>query len=131
MQRDLMRYALQLEMLGRDGALSDRQATDLLQAELELANNAARFDALSGDDIAFTVLSRSIPQEGVTRYEVKLVLRERDLGLDDAAALALLRRAFQDASNASYFDRVCADEIAVTLVARVPDAELAPLRRAA
>ena len=87
----------------RNAALTDRQAIDLLQAEFALAKNAARFDRLSGDDIAFYVVSRRTPQEGVGRYDVELELRERDPRLDDDGALKLLRRAFQDASNASYF----------------------------
>ena len=126
-----MRYGLQLEMLERDGALSDHQAIDLLRSELALANNAARFDALSADDIAFEVLSRTSPQEGVARYDVELVLRERAADLDDGAAQALLSRAFQDASNASFFLRICSDEPTPTLFLREHADEPAPLRRAA
>ena len=126
-----MRYEIALETPERDSALTDRQAIDLLQAEFALANNAARFDILSGDDISFYVVSRSTPQEGVARYDVELELRERDPRLDDDGALKLLRRAFQNASNAAYFMRACSDEIAVTLVARAPAADVAPSRLAA
>ena len=131
MPRNLTRYALQLEMLERDGALSDHQAIDLLHSELVLANNAARFDRLSADDIALDVVARTCPQEGVARYDVELVLHERAADLDDAAAQELLDRVFQDASNASFFLRICTDEPKVTLVSRRPVVEHAPLRRAA
>ena len=123
MERDRKRYVVQLEILERNAALSDRQAIELLHAELALANNAARFDSLSGDDIAFEVVSRTSPQEGVARYDVELVLRERDPGLDDAGAQELLRRAFQDACNASFFLRICTDEPKPALVSRAPASE--------
>jgi len=131
MDRDLMLYEIALEMPERDAALTDRQAVELLQAEFALANNAARFDILSGDDIGFYVVSRSTPQEGVARYDVELELRERDPRLDYDGALKLLRRAFQDANNASYFVRVSSDEIAVTLLSRAPVADVASQRLAA
>jgi hypothetical protein len=128
MERDLMRYTLQLEMLERNGALSDQQATDLLHSEFALALNASRFVALTADDIEVDAISRGTPQEGVTRYGVELYLEERTSGLDDEQAMALLRRALQDALNASYFLRVCVDDLTVKLVARAPVGAPARLR---
>lgn len=128
MERDLMRYTLQLEMLERNGALSDQQAIDLLHSEFALALNASRFLAVSADDIEVEAISRGTPQEGVTRYAVELYLQERTSGLDDERAMALLRRAFQDAINASYFWRVCVDDLTVELIARAPVRAPAPLR---
>lgn len=128
MERDLMRYALQLEMLERNGVLSDEQAIDLLHAEFALALNASRFVAVSADDIEVHAISRGTPQEGVTRYGVELYLQERTSGLDDEQAMALLRRAFQDAINASYFWRVCVDDLTIELVSRAAVAAPVALR---
>jgi hypothetical protein len=126
-----MRYTLQLEMLERNGALDDEQAIDLLHSEFVLALNASRFIALSADDIEVDVISRGTPQEGVTRYGVELYLEERASGLDDEQAMALLRRALQDALNASHFWRVCVDDLTVELIAREAIGAPAPLRASA
>lgn len=132
MERDLIRYVLQLEMLERAGALADREAIDLLGSEFALAQNAGRFDGFAADDIDFEVLSRSAPQEGVTRYDVQLRFEEREPACDDEQALARLRRAFTGALNASYFLRMCTDDhIRLELVSRAPVAAPAPLPRAA
>jgi hypothetical protein len=132
MERDPIRYVLQLEMLERGGTLGDRDAIDLLRSEFALAQNAGRFDAFAADDVDFDVLSRSAPQEGVTRYEVELALEEREPGCSDEQALALLRRAFTGALNASYFLRACTDDdIRLELVSRAPAAASAWLPRAA
>ncbi len=110
-------------MLERNGDLGDAAASALLRAELALAQNAGLFDALTPEDFAVDAISRSTPQEGVTRYVVELLLQERHEGLDDAAAAELLRRAFADALNASYFLRMCTDDlIGVTLLSRTPAA---------
>lgn len=77
---------------------------------------------LAVGDIEIEVMSRSTPQEGVTRYTIDLRLEERDPGLDDQQASALLRQAFTDALNASHFLRVCAGDMTVELVARTPAA---------
>lgn len=123
MERDVIRYALQLEMLERDGDLGETAASALLRSELALAQNAGLFDELTPADFAVDAVSRSTPQEGVTRYAVELLLEERHAGLDDDDAAEALRRAFADALNASYFLRVCTDDlIGVTLVSRVPAA---------
>jgi hypothetical protein len=128
---DRMRYALQLEMLERNAALGDAQAIELLLSEFALAQNAGRFDAVSGADIDLDVISRSTPQEGVTRYAVDMYVDERSSDLDDATAIALLRRAFVDALNASFFLRVCVDDLSVRLIARAPVDATASLRFAA
>lgn len=131
MRRDSMRYALHIEMLERDDALDDREAIELLQREFALALNAGCFSAISPDDIGIRVRSRSIPQEGVTRYAVALTFAEHGAGLDDERALALLRQALTNALNASYFLRVCLDDrLTVTLVAREPADRSAPLSAA-
>ena len=131
MQHDLIRYELQLEMLERHGALGDRAAIELLRREFTLAHNAAYFDALSAHDIAFYVLDRSTPQEGVTRFTVELELFERRPWRSDDEVTALLDRAFTNALNASYFLRVCTDDVpTVRLLARERAADAA-LRRAA
>jgi len=123
MQCDTIRYALQLEMLERHDDLGEDAASALLRAELELAQNAGLFDALTPEDFAVDAISRSTPQEGVTRYAVELLLQERHAGLDDDAAAGLLHRAFADALNASYFLRACTDDlIGVTLLSRTPAA---------
>ena len=93
-------------MLERDGVLGDEQAIELLRSEFALAQNAARFDALTGDDIVLGEIARSTPQEGVTRYAVELLADRARRGLDDERASAVLRRAFTDALNASYFLRM-------------------------
>jgi hypothetical protein len=78
------------------------------------------------------VLSRSAPQEGVTRYDVQLRFEERETACDDEQALARVRRAFTGALNASYFLRVCADDdIRLELVSRAAAAAPEPLPRAA
>jgi hypothetical protein len=119
MERDSMRYTLQLEMLERNDALSAREAIALLQTEFTLALNAGCFIALSASDIESRVVGRSTPQEGVTRYTVELDLEERSAQLDDEGATALVRRAFTNALNASYFLRICADDLVpVRLVSR-------------
>jgi len=119
MERDSMRYTLQLEVLERNDALSDREALALLHDELTLALNAGCFMALSRGDIAARVVGRSTPQEGVTRYAVELDLDERASGLEDDGATALVQRAFSNALNASYLMRICTDDlVSVRLVSR-------------
>jgi hypothetical protein len=114
-----MRYTLQLEMLERNDGLSERDAIALLHDELTLALNAGYFIALSDDDIEARVVGRSTPQEGVTRYTVELDLEERAARLRHDEAGALVQRAFTNALNASYFLRICRDDLVpVRLVSR-------------
>jgi hypothetical protein len=123
------RYALQLEMLEQSGVIGDEQAIELVRSEFALAQNAGRFAALTPDDIVLGAVSRSTPQEGVTRYDIELILVERDESTDDRRAQAQLCRAFTDALNASYFVRVCEDALTLRLVSRAPLA--APVASAA
>jgi hypothetical protein len=119
----LMRYALQLEMLERRSDLDDEAAISLLRGELALAQNAGCFDELSAEDFEIGTITRSAPQQDVTSYAVDLLLEERIGDLDDDRAQALVRRAFADAMRASYFLKVSTDDqIAVTLVSRGPSA---------
>jgi len=132
MNHDLTRYELQLEMLERNSLLGARAAMRLLSSEFTLAQNAAYFAALSADDIAFDVLSRSTPQEGVTRFTVTLELVERRPQLSDDEVTSLLEQAFTKALNASYFLRVCTDDnVTLRLLSREFVADDAVLRRAA
>jgi len=131
MKRDLMRYTLQLEMLERHGNRHDAQSMDLLHREFALALNASRFVAVAVGDIEVRVRSRSTPQEGVTCYRVELYLEEHERAIGDEQALALLRRSFQSAINASYFLRVCVDDLTIELISRVAADAPAPLRAAA
>ena len=132
MPRDLTRYDVQLEMLERHSALGDRAAMNLLRSEFALAQNAAYFDALAVEDIDIDVLSRSTPQEGVTRYVIALRVSERDPQLADEQVAGLLRRAFTDALNASYFLRACTDDdMTLELLSRAPVESAVELRRAA
>ena len=115
----LMRYALQLEMLERRSDLDDEAAIGLLRGELVLAQNAGCFDDLSAEDFEIGTITRDASRQDVTRYGVDLLLEERIADLDDERAHALVRRAFADATRASYFLKVStADHIAVTLVSR-------------
>jgi hypothetical protein len=119
----LMRYALQLEMLERRSDLDDEAAIGLLRGELALAQKAGCFDDLSAEDFEIGTITRSAPRREVTRYGVDLLLEERIADLDDDRAQALVRRAFADAMYASYFLKVSSDDqIAVTLLSRGPSA---------
>jgi hypothetical protein len=131
MTQDPMRYALQLEMLEKVGALGDEEAIALLRSEFVLAQNAGRFNALTASEIEIGHVSRSTPQEGVTRYLVELEIEERHPNLDDDAAASLLCRAFTNALNASYFQRICEDALTMKLISREPAEAPAPLRYAA
>ncbi len=115
---DTTRYRLELDMLERDSALSDRSAIDLLRRDFALAANASYLVALSGDELAINVVSRSFPQEGVARYAVELDLVER-ASMSDRQAGDLVRRELRRAQNASHFLRIAVDDFRVTLVERV------------
>ena len=124
---ELMRYALQLEMVERRSELDDDAAIGLLRGELARVQSAGYFDDLSAEDLAIGTITRTAAQQDATRYGVDLLLEERneDLGVDRVHAL--IRRAFADAMNASYFLRVSRDDqIAVSLAARGPSAVSSP-----
>jgi EAL domain-containing protein (putative c-di-GMP-specific phosphodiesterase class I) len=127
---DTTRYRLELDVLERDAALSNRRAIDLLRSEFALALNASYLMGLSAGDIEVGFVSRSIPQEGVARYAVVLELVERTPAMTDEQAGELLRREFQHAQNAAHFWRVCCDDLRVTLVARERAGAQAALRAA-
>jgi hypothetical protein len=114
-------------MLERPSDLDDEGAVALLRGELALAQNAGCFDDLSAEDFEIGTITRGAPQQDVTSYAVDLLLEERISDLDDDRAQALVRRAFADATRASYFLKVSsADQIAVTLVSRGPSAVSSP-----
>lgn len=115
---DTTRYVLQLDMLERDAMLGNRRAAELLRSEFALALNASYFMALSAGDIQVGAIWRSIPQEGVARYCVELLLAERAPAMTDEQAAELLRREFARAQNASHFIRSAAEDFRVTLVTR-------------
>lgn len=130
MHPTLTRYALVLDMLERDRALSDRQGIKLLSSEFQLALNASHFSAVCAEDIAVAVTSRSVAPEGPTRYSLSLEFAERTPQLDDEQAGALLVREFQRALNASYFWRMSRDDFRVTVVSRASIATRPTLRAA-
>ncbi len=115
---DTIRYRLELDMLERDGVLGDRRARELLRSEFALALNASHFMALSAGDIEIGAIWRSVPQEGVARYAVELLLEERSPSMSDEQVAELLQREFARAQNASHFIRIASEDFRVTLVAR-------------
>lgn len=115
---NITRYRLHLEMVERDGALSNRRAIALLHSEFALALNASYFMALSAEDIDVAVISRTVGRAGITRYAVELEVAERQSQMSDAQAGELVRREFRRAQNASHFLRICEDDVRVTVVAR-------------
>lgn len=127
---DTMRYTLELDLLERDATLGDSRATALLRSEFARAVNASYLAGLSAGDIEVGAIGRSIPQEGVARYAVELVLRERTPSLTDEQAAELLAREFARAQNASHFIRIASDDFGVRLAAREPVVTHAALRAA-
>ena len=123
----LTRYELQLDVLERNGALSDSAATALLRSEFALAINASYFSLLSNDDVAVDVLSREIPQDGVARYSVVLELDERTPNMTDEQAAELVCREFRRAQNASHFARISREDFCAKLVVR--EVAAAPIAR--
>jgi hypothetical protein len=126
-----MRYELELEMLEQTGVIGDEQAIALVRSEFALAQNAGRFDAIASGDIEIGAVSRSTPQEGVTRYVVELFVDEREPDIGAERARALLCRAFTNAINASHFLRICEDALTMKLVSREQTGVYAQLRSAA
>lgn len=112
------RYELQLDVLERNGDLSDSAATALLRSEFARAINASYFALLSYDRVAVDVLSRETPQDGVARYGVVLDFDERTPNMTDEQAAELVSREFQRAQNASHFMRISRESFRAELVAR-------------
>lgn len=127
---DITRYRLELDVLERDGALSNRRAIDLLRSEFALALNASYLMGLSAGDIEVGFISRCTPQAGVASYAVVLELVERAPAMTDDEVGELLHREFQRAQNAGHFWRVCRDDFHVTLVTRERAGTHAELRAA-
>ena len=111
------RYELQLDVLERNGALSDSAAVALLRSEFALALNASYFSHLS-DHVVVEVRSREIPQDGVARYNVVLELDERTPAMTDEQAAELVCREFRRALNASHFMRISGQDFCAKLVVR-------------
>ena len=112
------RYRIELDMLERDGSLSDRAAAALLRGEFALAINASYFIALTPGEIHIGAIARTVPQEGVARYAVELVLDERAPAMSDEQAAELVQREFAKAQNASHFLRIAREDFSARLVAR-------------
>jgi hypothetical protein len=108
------RYILELNMIER----ASRAGTGLLRDEFERALNASHFMTLSAGDIQIGAITRSIPQEGVSRYTAEMVLDERHPSRTDAEIAELLERAFASAQNASYFLHMAIEDFTVRLVSR-------------
>jgi hypothetical protein len=118
MHPTLTRYEIDLDVVERRPDLGDREAMALLRSEFALALNASHFIALSADDPAIAVESRTPLVNGGARYALTLDAVERRPGLGDREAIALVRSEFQRALNASHLWRVCLDDPAVTIVSR-------------
>lgn len=130
MNQHAMRYEIEIDVIERRPGLSDRDAIALLRSEFTRALNASHFIALSADDPEVTVVSRTVPQEGVARYAVELEFVERR-AISEADAIALVHSEFARALNASYFSRVEAADPIVRVVARDLAVQPAELHRAA
>lgn len=115
---DTTRYRLELDMLERDATLGNCSAIALLRSEFALALNASYFLALSACDIEIGSIWRSIPQEGVARYSVEILLEERMPSMTHEQVAEMLRREFARAQNASHFIRIASDDFGVRLAAR-------------
>lgn len=115
---DTARYRLELDLIERDGTRPNQAAVELLRREFALALNASYFMALTAGDVHVGAIWRSVPQEGVGRYSVELVLDERTPAMSDEQAAELVQREFARAQNASYFLRIAREDFTARLVAR-------------
>jgi hypothetical protein len=118
MHPTVMRYEIELDVVERRPDLGDREAIALLRSEFALALNASHFIALSAEDPVIVVESRTGVADGVARYALTLEAVERDAITSEAQALALVRREFQRAFNASHFWRVGLDDPTVVIRSR-------------
>jgi hypothetical protein len=114
MHDNATRCEIDLDILERRPDLSDRDALELLRSEFRLAVNASHFIALSADDPQIVAASRAVGLDAIARYELTLEFVARR-ELEQVDAIALVRREFQRALNASYFSRVCVEDLAVTV----------------
>lgn len=131
MHPTVTRYEIDLDVVERRPDLGDREAIALLRSEFALALNASHFIALSADDPAIAVESRTLLGSGVARYALTLDAVERRPNLGDREAIALVHSEFQRAVNASHLWRVCLDDPTVTIVSRGLVGDRSTLRWAA
>ncbi|CAN5223393.1 hypothetical protein BH20ACT16_BH20ACT16_15640 [soil metagenome] len=115
---DTIRYALELDMLERYATRANGEAIALLRSEFARALNASYFMALSVGDFEIAAVWRSVPQEGVARYAVAILLEERTPSMSDEQAAELLQREFARAQNASHFIHIASADFSPRLVAR-------------
>jgi hypothetical protein len=118
MHPTVTRYEIDLDVVERRPDLGDREAIALLHSEFVLALNASHFIALSADDPAIAIQSRTLLGDGVARYALTLDAVERAVVTSDQRAIALVRSEFQRALNASHLWRVCLDDPTVTILSR-------------
>ena len=118
MHPTVTRYEIDLDVVERRPGLGDREAVALLRSELALALNASHFIAISADDPAIVVASRTVLGDGAARYALTLDAVERPGITSEEQALALVRSEFQRAFNASHFWRICLDDPAVAIRSR-------------
>jgi hypothetical protein len=131
MHPSLTRYEIELDVVERRPDLGDHEAIALLHSEFVLALNASHFIALSADDPAIAVESRTVLGDGVARYTLTLDAVERPAIAGEEQAIALVRSEFQRAVNASHLWRVCLDDPTVTILSRVAADSGSALRWAA
>ncbi len=129
MHPNAARYEIELDMLERHPGLSDSDAIALLRSEFRFAVNASHFNALSADDPRLVDVSRTVPQEGVARYALTLEFAARR-PMSAGQATELVHSEFVRAFNASYFLRICLDDLPVIVDPR-ERIGAAPLRWAA
>ncbi|MEA2157393.1 MAG: hypothetical protein QOE11_3533 [Solirubrobacteraceae bacterium] len=127
----LKRYEIELDVIERRPELDDRAAIALLRDEFALAINASHFIALSEDDPAIAIASRTVPQEGVARYALTFEFTARPHAGSEGEIVALLHSEFQRAINASQLWRVCTEDPTVTILTGERAGSLAQLRHAA
>jgi hypothetical protein len=131
MHPTVTRYEIDLDVVERRPDLGDREAIALLHSEFALALNASHFIAVSADDPAIAVESRTLLGNGVARYALTLDAVERAAITSDQRAIALVRAEFQRALNASHLWRICLDDPTVTILSRAVVDSRSTLRRAA
>jgi hypothetical protein len=108
------RYSLELDIIER----ASSHGPELLRSEFAAALNASYLMALSGADMHVGAITRSIPQEGISRYVVEMVLDERHPSMTDAEVAELVEREFAVAQNSGHFLRMAVEDFRVRLLAR-------------
>lgn len=131
MHHTVTRYEIELDVVERRPDLGDRDAIALLHSEFALALNASHFLALSADDPAIAVESRTVLGDGVARYALTLDAVERPGIAGEQQAIDVVRSEFQRAVNASHLWRICLDDPTVTILSRAVVDSRSALRWAA